>query len=245
MDGGPRASTDASDLAALRRRAYGPDADIWGDDDAQHRLRELEQQERPSDRAVAGGEPAWLSGSVPEPSPPTLSQGPPEIDAPTDAVLAPRARRLWLVALASLVLGGIAGGALVSASVPRANLVLETTNDRLPEELSRQIMDWGVGESGIQGHEPLGELTAWTAMSATGESCMILVARSSIQAVACAPGGLDPSVDVVVGRDVPVPGPEIPDGSALRLLADDDGVAVWVKQARPSVEPTSPSDEQT
>lgn len=106
-------------------------------------------------------------------------------------------------------------------------------------------MDWGVGESGIQGHEPLGELTAWTAMSATGESCMILVARSSIQAVACAPGGLDPSVDVVVGRDVPVPGPEIPDGSALRLLADDDGVAVWVKQARPSVEPTSPSDEQT
>ncbi|MGZ0710600.1 hypothetical protein ACWPKO_19920 (plasmid) [Coraliomargarita sp. W4R53] len=226
MDGGPQASTDASELAALRRRAYGPDADIWSDVDAQRRLHELEQRERPQDQVAAGGESARGRDRGPEPLPATLPQVPPGVAA--DAPPTPRGRPLWLVALISLLVGGIVGAALVSASIPRADLVLRETSDRLPEEISRQIVDWGGADSAIQGHEALGELTVWTAQSATGDTCMILVSASSIQAMWCAPGGMDPSIDVLVGRDVPVPGPEFPEGSALRLIAGDDGVAVWM-----------------
>jgi hypothetical protein len=34
------------ELAALRSRAYGPDADIWSDDDALARLKDLEAAAR-------------------------------------------------------------------------------------------------------------------------------------------------------------------------------------------------------
>lgn len=68
------------ELAALRARAYGPDADIHLDADAVARLRELEAQQRaermapPPRPSTPESVPASVSGSIPErpPLPPSV-----------------------------------------------------------------------------------------------------------------------------------------------------------------------------
>ncbi|HWL78304.1 hypothetical protein [Microbacterium sp.] len=63
------------ELAALRRRAYGPDADIEQDQDAVARLQELEDLARP--------------GTVADAAPPVEGQAPTSVDAAVEEAAAP------------------------------------------------------------------------------------------------------------------------------------------------------------
>ena len=69
-------STDDAELAQLRRRAYGPDADIASDPVAQARLRELESSRRAPEPSFASAPSA--------PSAPSASSAPSGLSAPSD-----------------------------------------------------------------------------------------------------------------------------------------------------------------
>lgn len=103
-----------SELDALRRRAYGPDADIFADADALARLTELEEQVR-RDRSALAEESARDAAS-PEPSttePPGSAAAPTPAPAEIVAISPTRAPR-WHVTLiaataaVALLLGGAA-----------------------------------------------------------------------------------------------------------------------------------------
>jgi hypothetical protein len=102
MNGPPRpgALEEPDELERLRRRAYGPDADIAGDPAAQARLLELEaaRRRRPTSVVEVGGRFPTDDGSAPDPAPvraapPSAAGSPPSEEAPTepaqDAVPAP------------------------------------------------------------------------------------------------------------------------------------------------------------
>ena len=73
------ATQDAGELAELRRRAYGPDADIDADADARRPLQELEAELRePVSAPAAPSEDAW-----PDELSSLLDDPPPEVAAPS------------------------------------------------------------------------------------------------------------------------------------------------------------------
>jgi hypothetical protein len=109
-----------SELDALRRRAYGPDADIFTDADALARLTELEEQVR-CDRSALSEEPARdaAAGATSEPSmtePPAFPVAPTASPAEIVAISPARAPR-WHVTLiaATAAIALLLGGAAWSA----------------------------------------------------------------------------------------------------------------------------------
>lgn len=114
MDAAARA-----ELAALRRRAYGPEADIAGDKVALERLSELEELALAA-RSLAAPAPLWTAGArEPEDSTtdPFTDRGPasdagPRAEDPTTRRLAPRFLMVGLVAAATALataLGALQG----------------------------------------------------------------------------------------------------------------------------------------
>jgi hypothetical protein len=184
---------EVAELAALRRRAYGPDADIAGDPKALLRLEELENRARLEIAALdtpSAGAPAH---SIAErPAPPAV----------TDA--RPRARRLgWravavagVAAVAVLVVVQITGpqtvGPVAEASssatvatplVDRAVTGSESTLVDIPldRSLARYVEQPAAPqfpvEGGLRWAESLGAYygwTVWLARSTSGQRCILL-----------------------------------------------------------------------
>jgi len=115
MDAGDRAELDA-----LRRRAYGQDADIHDDADALVRLIELEDLARPavSDTPRHPQPPAVPEGDADGPQAPTAAQP----QAPAERAPAPRSRRRGLpaaviAAAATIVVALVVAGAIFRPAV--------------------------------------------------------------------------------------------------------------------------------
>ncbi|MEV8266279.1 hypothetical protein [Microbacterium sp. NPDC076911] len=257
MSSSPLSRGEASELEELRRRAYGPDADISADIASRNRLFELEglaqratppvpavaERESPDDadtefpRAVSAPE-AELHETKSAPRPDEENEL-----ALTSAVARDSATkrgrmrfRITVVAVVSAVIGASIGASAVALVAPRADLIMQKTDDRMPQAISVQVADWGVEPASIQGYEPIGDLSVWTAEALGGDPCIMLVADTSVRAMWCSPGGLDPSLDVLIGRDIASPDPSLPDGTALRMIADGDVVSVWVHPAEASAD---------
>jgi hypothetical protein len=98
-----------SELAALRRRAYGPDADIAGDKAAWERLSALEELAL-ADRSMSAPAPPGVGGTV-DPTP----------DAPAARRLSPR----------RLLIGGLLASVALSAIALTAVPGLQTVPDPL------------------------------------------------------------------------------------------------------------------
>ncbi|WP_457101316.1 hypothetical protein [Microbacterium sp. P5_E9] len=102
---------ERSELDALRRRAYGPDADIHGDPLALARLRELEDRVRPERLAVDPARVPFVGGIVADrPSSPAPGTDPPS--GVTIVETAPARARRWR---STLVAGAVAAAALIGA----------------------------------------------------------------------------------------------------------------------------------
>lgn len=127
---------DAAELKALRRRAYGPDADIHADPTALARLEQLEEQVRREREAAlstavapsapgpaATGSSASATRAPAPPAPAAVLTDPATAPAPESArEPAPPARRRWVVAGAVLVVGAvIVAGQVWDASRPQAS----------------------------------------------------------------------------------------------------------------------------
>lgn len=241
------ASGDADELARLRRRAYGPDADITADPAAQARLAELEAAH--AGRPVAVGADASV--------PPVAATSGPLAGAREDARTEPvdpfatpalvraqerpaRRRRTWIlmagVAITALAL--VAAIDIASMGTPEpealtsdddageADAVLAPVTGRAGPFDPHDALDrLGLRADELQRYESFTGLAVWSGASRFGTMCLLVAqplqgVGEGLGAEGCAPYGADTLAELLVA-----------DSSAQRLLRfvlEDDHVDVWV-----------------
>ncbi len=238
MDHATSTSDESRELADLRRRAYGPDADIQGDPEAMRRLHELESEARQPDPAAAAEpdpdevrETAAEAASVPEAIV--------ENDRVEAATIATRrwwrSGVVWSVAGVSLLLGGAIGATALAASTAPADgpdVTLEAlpgVDDQGPG-WDESLQSWGMEPSSVVQYEAYDTIDVMTAHATSNARCILLLHQGSIFTAACARGGLDPVLDLGVDEGWPIhfEQPLGPEG-VLRFMAHADGVDVWAR----------------
>ena len=236
MDAPPLPSERRRELAALRSRAYGPDADINGDADALARLIELEDLARADgapDVAPARAESAPTHGLRAGTDRETATAVVTDESSTASEVTAPRAgwRRvpLWAYILCALALGIIIGAMVPSLFSPHP----VTTLQQVPiEGKPLDFQMYGVRAASPVRYESFHDLEVWSARTTQGSTC-IVVANDAGEWVAtgCAPEPLTPSADVVFYEGMrPIDGLDLPDGSLLRFVLREDVMEIWIAE---------------
>ena len=260
MDGplGPVEPEEPDELERLRRRAYGPGADIAGDAAAQARLTELEAaRHRPQTPAVdaVAWVPAPVEGRVPDPAPAGGSVT--ELDpaeesiAGSDAVDgAPAARRHHWWAIISIAIADVALiAALLTWVWPRAPdhvpspdfgqpadfvLALESEGADAdePKDPHGTLDRLGLNVDEMRRYEDIGYLSVWSGDSRHGTVCL-LVAH---------PGqGLNEGIGAEAceaeGVDI-IADLSMPNGSLIRFVLLGDHVDVYMN--RKVADPVAP-----
>jgi hypothetical protein len=241
------------ELADLRQRAYGPDADIQSDPDAVRRLSELEELVRdpvPPEHPVAA-EPAPPEQSV---SPdgdasahtideemPAAAVGDPGAADHSNTARPGRWRRvpLWTVGAICLVAGIVIGvGALLlwpkpasTDAAPDLTLGLASQTVERAPGFTQNLDYWGVQHGSVVAYDSFGSIGVWAARGQEESRCVMLSAQGQIFAAACAAKGLDPVFDFTVHDNLPVTydGRPLPEGSVVRFIARTGGIDVWVR----------------
>ncbi len=258
MDAGLIATDEDADereLEQLRRRAYGPAADIARDPDALRRLHALEEvvRARATDRAVVdravvahvassvGAETSPVTTTTvdaaasPGPAPRTSSPGsagPTTDPAPSPAVSWWRRRSVWFAALAGAAVGAAAiwGGMTLLTPQPAATLqaVSSTPEERLSAFDDGYAQSFGIEEGDAQRFETYRGVTVWVAPTRTGGSCLVVTTDAAgTYGGACVPRGMDPMFDLMVYPGmVPQVVEGLPVGSVARLTYRDGAIRV-------------------
>ncbi|MDE0545610.1 hypothetical protein [Microbacterium sp. C7(2022)] len=232
------------ELATLRARAYGPNADIGNDPHAQARLEELEQ-------STAGVASALDAPS--RPGPQISLDSPLRIPSQAEPVSSARAVdgrpnvrgriRPWMLVAAGalgVTVGVLAGGAWISAGQARADFVLAATDAEPSAALVEQINAWGTGGTNYRGYESIGDLQVWLVETEPGIHCALVVNiaavpdESGVAGASCETQGLDPVLDVAIGAGgffdgaMPSPDPSLPEGSVIRVFVRADAAEIWL-----------------
>ncbi len=166
------------ELADLRRRAYGPDADILGDPDAVRRLRELESQDRP-DEPVVPAQGTVASAEAPD-APSATAALPPRSAAETPSAAAGRPHRrvpVWATITAVGIVGLIVGMAISASIAPRADATLKPLDHMqvdLEDDWLLSISQWMTADAKPTQHEPFHKLQVLSATSKEGTSCLVV-----------------------------------------------------------------------
>jgi hypothetical protein len=240
MDAPPLPADRRRELAALRTRAYGPDADINGDADALARLIELEELVRAD--APSAVQPADRGGAAKAAD---GAEGAPDVDRGTaTAVLIeesagpiplpqPRGwwRRVpvWAWVLAALSIGLAVG--FVAPGLGQQHPV--TTLERVPIEGDPLDLElYGVRAEPAVRYESFHDLQVWSARTVNGSSCIVVATDAGEWiATSCAPEPLEPTADVTFFEGMrPIDGLELPDGSLLRFVLREDVMEVWIAE---------------
>lgn len=242
----------------MRRRAYGPDADIDADPVAQARLAELEREyaqrgraadRTPTDRDAATGEAVSMSSPVTRPEDHRDADG---SRAPADpsatAVVVPgqsdtaglggMRRALPLIAIGASVVAVIALGVLgferLSRPQPAARLQELTEVPRgtaLPVVDSDVLRFWGVTEPVFVSYGEYGALDAWRMSGSPGRQCVVVSVGGDVAGLHCTAPGIDTIVDILsVNSWMPAvsDGGRIPLDSTVRFVLHDDVIDVFV-----------------
>lgn len=246
MDAGALTPARERELASLRGRAYGPDADIDEDPAALARLGELEALVRSANVPPAPGDLVELSRDVVEEpvaaatdvEATTVARGGEETTtAPAQVATAPpRARPWWrrvpvwaFVAVGAIVLStAVAVPALLP---PRPDAVLPVVAAGDPDQfVPREMLDWySVDLATLQRHEDFHGMMLWTATDTRGSRCILLSFDSSWADVQCAPAPMDPIVQMVIYQGMPqFEGLELPNGSVVRFTRSGDAIDVQI-----------------
>jgi len=245
MDAPSLSPERSRELAALRRRAYGPDADIQRDPDAQRRLRELEDLAHPSadDEAPAQHAPETALVAAASVAPVDV-EGQNAARVPTDqapaateVVTRPRWSRipLWAVAAAVGVVGIVAGIAIGvtiaarSAPAPDLTLGISPGAGERGDGFIANLNYWGVNPNTVVPHEPFDAIDVWTARGADDSRCLLLSHEGGFLSATCAGAGLDPVLDFTIysGLTFDLDAP-LPVGTVIRFVARSGAVDVWV-----------------
>lgn len=247
------------ELEMLRRRAYGPEADIVLDPAAQQRLRELEDLAR---RAIAApdsteergtGEPgtddaAGMALEGASAATPAAEGSSRDLSAPAErsATDDPRAdspvkvRRsgwkripLWTVtAVAGIAIGLAAGLTLPTDSEPPPDLTLgiDPNGGDRGAGFAENLDYWGVDQGSVVPHESFDVIQVWTAFGVDGSRCLLLSHDGSFLSATCTGAGLDPVLDFTVFDGMSLDLDEsLPVGTVIRFLGHEGSVDVWVR----------------
>ncbi len=255
MDTAEATADLADELAALRRRAYAPDADIHRDPEALARLHELEQRRRdlealrrtdvagesddaPGSRADESGAVDSEAVTVPEATDPPQTAERPASPAPAAMVERERVRpwwrrwRIWL----SAGIGAAAGAGIVVTAVWMAGQPDLTLHPVEPDARPGPVdyLEYlELDEDTLVAYEPFEKLTPWVGTTATGHTCLLLLISNQVGNMDCAPPVVDPTLCLPGwGFGWPVEAGDLPDGSYVRFVARNDAVDVWVVRGR-------------
>jgi len=229
--------TDAAELDELRRRAYGPDADIWDDAEAIARLSELEL--------------LWGHGAVPkEPgtTEPPIDAAETPASAQSDfqaledtkpiATTPRRRRRMAMIATVGLVLAAV--GSTLTAGSSDVTLYRQLEIPRAAAEQLSEVGQLGylrIARSDVRLYDDFRGLNVWSAPR--GSSTICLFVTSAIPPrwrVDCTPWGGEPTIDLLQYRDDSrLAGLEalgdVPVGHVLRFALRDGAVVVRIVEA--------------
>ena len=255
------ATQDAGELAELRRRAYGPDADIDADADARRPLQELEAELRePVSAPAAPSEDAW-----PDELSSLLDDPPPEVAAPSAVAPSsptptrPRRRGVWALAGAVVIvaISGISFWLGGSVGQPQPDRVFNENLRELPSGISRlpldeaMVEDYGIDTSDERWQGRFaGGFDIWTTTTLDGNRCLTISEESSdgsgeefrtVWGVSCA-HTWDPMVELPGDSFSSANYPEFADVQTLRFVWRSDGVALFLDPRAPAQAGTGGSD---
>lgn len=237
MDAPPLSSERSRELAALRRRAYGPDADIDDDAAAVDRLHELEALARPREESEPA--PSVSSDEVPAQTDDTAAESPDAaLPDPVEAAR-PWWRRIpvWAIAAASVAVGVAIGAGAVSLAAPRPDAILriDASAGERSANWERDLSAWGLSAGSAQPYEDYDGLGVWMVNSDDGSRCILLEDEGRPVTVNCVGGGLDPVLDVTMYADMGAFfDTERPTGSVTRFIARGSAIEVWERWAQGS-----------
>jgi len=261
MDAPPTSFERERELAELRSRAYGRDADIHLDAAALARLVELEDLARadapdgpvvadamPGKGAAEAGKsrsaevPASVA-AVPSPAvPAAVAENHHGVDAAAAGgsadigeELQPR-RRWWRrmptwTLIAAAAVGGLTLGLAVPALIPPHPEAVLRPIPAGDEILDFQM--YGVQRESLVRYASYHGLQVWSADTAQGSACVIVTTEDSeYRAAGCTPEPLRASADLTFFAGTgPVPGLDLPEQSVVRFILRDGVVEVWVAPA--------------
>ena len=215
-----------SELALLRSRAYGPDADISGDAEALRRLAQLES-------AIKAPHPDAASASV------DLASA----SAETASGSTPARSRWWLVSLIAAVavvaaLVGAGGLAVIQVMVaPRPDAVLSTADvdPRTDAALDEQWLGYfSMNRADLRGFDEYDGFRSWAGTSDDGLQCLfVLGAEGGLAAYSCTTSGVMPVADAEVADDS---GVTAPPRRIIRFELHGDAVHVFDRSVPGAVE---------
>src|SRR4051794_6575635 len=180
------------ELADLRRRAYGPDADIQRDPSAVLRLNELEDLVRETPDAVVDSLPG-VGGEEDLDEEPAPAAAPP---APIPET--PRRGRSripkWSIAAIAAVAGIVIGASalwLIQRSTsmeapPDLTLKPTASGSSRGPGFAQNLDFWGVDRGTVAAYEPFDSIGVWTALSNDGSRCIVLSSEGQIFTATCA-----------------------------------------------------------
>ena len=228
---------DAAELDELRRRAYGPDADIWNDAQAIARLAELELMSGHG----AASEETTTSGSSIEPAD---SAAPSATDIEAFGETKPiarasrRRRRAAMIATVGLVVAAV--GSTLTAGSSDVMLYRQVDVPRAAaEQLSEvgQLGYLGIAQGDVRLYDEFRGLNVWSAPRGSSTTCLFVTSASPPRwRVDCTPWDGEPTIDLLQYReDSRLAGLEalgdVPVGHVLRLALRDGAVLVRVVEA--------------
>lgn len=246
------ASAFKAELAALRARAYGPDADIHDDPDALRRLTALEDEARgaaDSASAISASvgidvpRPAQLAepqhpiapaanweASVPEIAPNAAASD--EEQDPAGPASTPASRWAWMlrpsVWIASLALTAAITGVVTTMIVTHDPTVVARLQEIPREEWPEAVEQYGFREHPRVFEEYNGlTVIAGEVEGQPGLMCLYVTLGALGASGACQSEGLDPRIDFVAGGAQGVNlGEAFADGTAVRITLEGDTVVV-------------------
>lgn len=260
------ADDPAAELRELRRRAYGPGADIHDDPTAMTRLHELENGARaaaPAQEDLPAPPPLPAPGPVTEALPEQTAdaqqsttdaatdaseraagRGIPPADAATTETPAARVpwwrRRMRLLWPASLVAAALIGAAATlsvqAVGAGQVAVLAEDPDGEWPENI------WDPAPAGARIFEPFNGLTVLAVpqdFGGTSQDCLYITDdANAFGSGGCSAGTFPAIATLMVSRDAPQ---ELRDrfgvGSALQFVQEDDRVRVYAGRAAPGGTP--------
>jgi hypothetical protein len=252
MDATALTPDGSRELAELRQRAYGPDADIQRDPEAMRRLHDLEALSRPSAASAQAapvtaereGLPVERSAAGPAFDAAAAAEAEPSLEASTPGPAAPaatrqrwwRVRPVWIAAVVCLVLGLVGGSAGVWFSTPHVTdrpdetLVVVGNSTDVTVAWIADLSSWGVKPSSVTKFQPFDTVDVWVGQTSLDSTCILLSHMGRVFTTSCAARGLDPVLDLTVDPSLPVHWTRaMPFGTVVRFIATSHGVDVWVR----------------
>lgn len=245
----PRAVlSDPDELARLRRRAYGPDADIAGDAAALERLAELESALRSLTVADDHGSPEVEASPITAASAAAAPHAPASAgeaneELPADAghpTLWWHHPPMWMLAVGVLVTATAIFLALPAARRPSPHETLHVRTV-IPDEVWAEINSFSAlayhgiyARSEVRLFEDFRGVNVWSAPTRHGTMCLLATTPAEgLWRASCAPPGVEPQLELnkylddLRHRGDEDPWPGMRTGSLIRLVLSGDTVLVW------------------